>query len=200
MFKRIIKNEKSFTSKDIMTVPIDTTKIHPITLRNIDTHGFQKPICFTKLHILNNKLNTHGNYICNGENKYKDYIQLPPFELSVADLLQIYNINNIDSLTFWIETNIEEYNLLTLKRVLNCWIINNIDTLKIHNNFLENICKLLLDKGRYIDKKYILYNNFDKEIKYFIDYWIDKYDIKNKDLDLINDMIIYIYKKFDNIK
>jgi len=197
MFKRIIKDENKFTSKNISSVPENTTTLHPITGNIIDTRGYINPICLTKLHISNNKLKIYDNYVCNGENKYKEYIQLPPFGLSSSDLLQIYNINNIDNLNYWIETNIEEYNIFTLNRVLNCWIINNIDILKIHNNFLESICKLLLEKGKYIEDKIIEHDNFNKEVKYFIDYWIDNYNTDDKNLDLLNDLKNYLYKKLD---
>ena len=89
---------------------------------------------------------------------------------------------------------------MTEKREFKITIINNIDILKIHNNFLESICKLLLEKGKYIENKYIEHDNFNKEIKYFIDYWIDNYNIDNQNLDLLNDLKNYLYKKFDHNK
>jgi hypothetical protein len=192
MFKRTIKNDKNFKSKDIETLPINSNKLHPIILHNIETTGFINPICLTKMHISNDKLKIFNNYACNGENKYKDYIQLPPIGFTSSDLLQIYNINDIDSLNNWIDSNYMVYNENTFKRVLNCWIINNIETLKIHNNFLENICKKILKI------KYPNDFNIDKEIKYYIDYWIDKYDINNRDLDLLKDLSDYLYKKIKN--
>ena len=191
MFTRLIKDEK--ISKDIVNVPINTTILHPISLNTIKTHGFINPICLTKMKISDDKLNTYSNYVCKGENKYKEYVQLPPIGFGISDLLQIYNINNIDNLKYWIESNIEEYNVFTLKRVLNCWIIENIDVLKIHNNFLEDICKQLLDK--YMDMNLMKNIDVDKEVKYYIDYWIGKYDIKNEDADLLDDLKNYLFKK-----
>ena len=38
-------------------------------------------------------------------------------------------------------------------------------------------------------------NYLDKEIKFYIDYWINKYDPNNKDSDLLYDLKLYIYKK-----
>jgi len=198
MFKRTIKDNKSFKSKEISTVLINDEKFHPVTLNKINTKGFINPICLTKLHISDNKLNTFSNYICKNEDKYKEYIQIPPIGFTSLDLLQIYEINTIDNLKYWIETNIEEYTIDTLKRVLNCWIISNINIIKLYNNFLEDICKQLLNK--YIDyqanidieKKNI---SLDKEIKYYIDYWINKYDLNKNDYDLLDDLKKYIYKK-----
>jgi len=195
MFKRTIKNE--LTSKAIINVPPNTVITHPITLTTINSNDFTNPICLTKMHISNNKLNTMGNYVCNNENNYQEYIQLPPYELNTSDLLQIYDINNIDGLIYWIKSNIKEYNVFTLKRVLNCWITNNISILKIHNNILNNICKLLLDDGNYIERIFVEHINFDDEIKDFINYWIEKYDIKNKDLDLIDDVKKFLYNKLE---
>ena len=195
MFKRIIKDDKIFKSKDIETIKPDTIKIHPISLNIVDTRGFINPICLTKMNISDNKLSTYSNYICKGENKYKEYIQLPPIGFGTSELLQIYNINNIDNLKYWIESNIEEYNIFTLKRVLNCWINNNIDVLKIHNNFLEDICKLLLEK--YMDLYNIKNIDIDKEVKYYIDYWIEKYDINSFEIDLLDNLKDYLIKKND---
>jgi hypothetical protein len=191
MFTRLIKDE--IISKDIETVPINTIRLHPISLNTIKTHGLINPICLTKMKISDDKLNTYSNYVCKGENKYKEYVQLPPIGFESSDLLQIYSINNIDNLQYWIESNIEEYNIFTLRRVLNCWINNNIDVLKIHNNFLENICKLLLEK--YMDLDSIKKIDLDKEVKYYIDYWIEKYDKNSFVIDLLDDLKDYLIKK-----
>lgn len=203
-FKRTIKDDKAikdlkpFKSKDISTLQINEKIFHPITLTKMDTHGFINPLCLTKLHISDNKLNYFSNYVCKNDDKYKEYIQIPPIGFSPADLLQFYSINSIDNLNYWIESNIEEYLITTLKRVLNCWIIVNIETIKLYNNFLEKICKQLLNKyinyefKKEIEKKNI---DMDKEIKYYIDYWINNYDINNIDSDLLEDLKKYIYKK-----
>lgn len=194
MFKRIIKDNKSFKSKDIDTLPTGYLRLHPVTTNIIDTRNFMNPICLTKMYISNNKLNTYNNYVCNGENKYKDYIKLPPIYLDSHDLLQIYSINDIDSLNAWIETNYYTYNILTINRVLNCWIQNNIDIIKINNNLLYKIYFDLINK-------YINPNNFkkidlDKEIRDYINYWIEKYN-KDDKKDLFNDILNYINLKID---
>ena len=192
MFKRIIKDEKSYTSKDIVTVPINKTIIHPITLNKINTKEFKNPICLTKMHISNNKLNTFSNYICNGENKYKQFIQLPPISLNSSDLLEMYNINNIDELNDWINKNIYEYTYLTLARVLSCWIINNSDSLKLYKKKLGEIYLFYISKNIYDLKK----SSDEEKIIKFINDWIDNYTA-DKDSNIVNELLIYIKK---NIK
>jgi hypothetical protein len=186
MFKRIIKDEKSFKSKDIVTVPINKNIIHPITLNKINTEEFKNPICLTKMYISNNKLNTFSNYICNGENKYKQYIQLPPVSLNASNLLEIYDINSIDELNEWIKNNMFGYTQITIIRVISSWIINNSDTLKLYKKKLGQICLFL------ISNKYEIKESKDEEkILRFIDDWIDNYTI-DKDSNIIDDLLIYI--------
>ena len=192
MFKRIIEDKKNYKSKDIATVPINKTIIHPITLNKINTKEFKNPICLTKMHISNNKLNTFSNYICNGENKYKQYIQLPPISLNSSDLLEIYEINNIDELNDWIKKNIYEYTYLTLARVLSCWIINNSDSLKLYKKKLEDIYLFYISKNIIDLKK----SNDEEKIIKFINDWIDNYTA-DKDSNIVNELLIYIKK---NIK
>jgi hypothetical protein len=192
MFKRIIKDEKSFTSKDISTVPINKKVYHPITLETINTKDFKNPICLTKMYVSNNKLNNISNYICNGENKYKQYIQVPPVALNSSNLLEIYDINNIDNLKDWIENNFYVYNLLTLARVVSCWIINNSDTLKLYKKHLENICIFILYKQ--IKPEELKISKFEEEIKKYVNEWIDNYTI-DTDTNLLKNISIYFHKK-----
>lgn len=194
MFKRIIKDNISFKSKDIDTLQTGKLRLHPVTTNIIDTRNFMNPICLTKMYISNNKLNTYNNYICNGENKYKDYIKLPPIYLDSYDLLQIYSINDIESLNIWIDINQSTYNILTINRVLNCWIQNNIDIIKINNNLINKIYFNLISK--YINPNNLKKIDLDKEIKNYINYWIEKYN-KDEKKDLFNDILNYINLKID---
>ena len=189
MFKRIIKQEIYFTSKNIETLNINSNKIHPITLEKINTNNMTTPICLTKMHISNNNLNMYDNYICNGENKYNEYMHLPPVSLSPNDLLILYEISDIDNLKIWININIKYMNLNTIKRVLKCWIIENINNLKKHHEILNEICEIILNEFK-------IFNNIDKNkiIKNFVEYWIQKFDIENNN-DIIDDLIKYINKK-----
>ena len=137
--------------------------------------------------ISNNKLNTFSNYMCNGENKYKQYIQLPPVALNSSNLLEIYNINNIDNMKDWVENSIQTYNIITFARVISSWIINNIDTLKLHKKNLENICIFILNHG--YKPMYIDSSDYDNEIIKYITEWIDVYTA-DKDSDLLKNLLI----------
>jgi hypothetical protein len=188
MFKRSIKQEIYFTSKNIETLNINSSKIHPITLQYINTINRESPVCLTKMHIANNKLNMYDNYVCNGENKHNEYMHLPPVSLSVSDLLILYEISNVDDLKIWINKNIKDMNLNTINRVLKCWIIENIDDLKKHNEILNEICEIILNE-------FSDFNNFDdKIIKNFVEYWIQNFKIDDNN-DIIIDLIKYINKK-----
>lgn len=190
MFKRIIKDEKNFKSKDIATVPINNIIYHPITLKPINTNGFLNPICLTKMYISNNKLNNYSNYICNGENKYKENIQLPPIAFNSSDLLEIYNINNIDNLNEWVNNSITLYNILTFSRVISSFITENVDTLKSYKKHFQDICYNILNiyspdirNGLVLD-----------EMNNFINKWIDEYKIGDN-----NNLINILNKKFNII-
>jgi len=193
MFKRIIKDDKNFKSKDIgkdiVSVPINKKIIHPITLDNINTNGFLNPICLTKMYISNNKLNNYSNYICNGENKYKENIQLPPIAFDSSDLLEIYNINNIDNLEEWVDYNKEKYNFHTYSRVMSCWIIVNAPSLKIYKERLINIYNKIFNIYSIKND-----NDFDKNINTFVNNWIDEYKIDDD-----SNLLSIVIKKFKDL-
>ena len=124
---------------------------------------------------------------------------IPPIGISTSDILQIYEINSIDSLYSWITNNIDTFTIYTINRVLNSWIKNNYDTLKIYNNFLEKIYNKLLLK--YLNIKICKQIKDEKidinsDIKYYIDYWIEKNNTLAFDFNLLEDMLIYIQKKY----
>jgi hypothetical protein len=189
MKKRYIKDEKSFTSKNIMNVSQDKKIIHPITLNMINTSEFINPICLTKLYISNNKINEFENYVCNGENKYKEYIQLPPISLNSQDLLEVYDINNIENLKDWVNNNIINYNHITLTRVITCWIFNNSELLNVYKKYFHEICINILKK--YKNNNKIL--KYEDEIKTFINNWIDKYK-PDENLDLYKETFEFFNK------
>jgi hypothetical protein len=196
MFKRVIRDDNNYTSKDIVNVPINQKIYHPITLEKIDTTNFKNPICLTKMYVSDNKLNTFSNYICNGENKYKQYIQLPPVALNSSNLLEIYDINNIDNLKDWVENNIYVYNRITLSRVVSCWIINNFDTLKLYKKHLENISIfILIDE---YNKRQLEKFDYEEDVKQFINDWINNYTI-DKDSNLLKNLLIHFNKKYSII-
>ena len=187
MNKRIIKNENIKNFKNVLNP-------EPLQLNKTNN-----PVCLTKFNYDNNKLNNNNNYKCNIESNdnYKKNLYIPPLGISTADILKIYNINSIDSLNDWITDNFETFNLFTLNRVINCWIRNNLDVLKISNNALESIYSKLIQKQfstSYLEK--LEQNNINKEIKDFIDYWIEKNNNIDFHFNLFEDLCNYIVKKF----
>lgn len=196
MFKRIIKSDNYFKSNNIETVPINTNKIHPITLDMVNTSGFINPVCLTKFHISNNKLNIYSEYTCNGENKYNEYMHLPPINITSSDLLKLYNINTIDNLKDYINSNISIINQYTLIRIMHCWVINNMNILKSHTSSFINIYNIIIHHFDIFNQTIKI--NVDKEVKYYIEYWIQKYDTTIT-TTLFEDLSIYLYNKNKNL-
>jgi len=151
-----------------------------------------------------NKLSPLTNYkykISNNENSV-DAIPFQPMGIISSDILQMYQINSIDNLLEYIDTNIKSENILTINRIVNCWIYNNYNVLKQHNNILEKIYKKIIyeyiknfniDMEKEIDKRNI---NINKEIKKYIDFWINKNNTSIFSLNLLTDFINYFIKKY----
>ena len=144
------------------------------------------------------------NYKYTVANKENTAVALPfqPIGILSSDILQIYKINSIDDLLENIDTNIKIENILTINRILNCWIYNNYSILKQHNDILEKIYKKIIygyikyfniDIEWIIEKKNI---NINKEIKEYIDYWINKNNNTQFSLNLLTDFINYFIKKY----
>lgn len=196
MTKRYLKS-----NKDINELQPKSFQYHPINLTHIDTRNINYPICLTKYKIdENKKIKYLDKYKCsNNNNNYKKFMLVPPIGITSEDLLNLYDIVSIDSLNNWIELSIETLKITTVNRVLNCWIRVNFDTLKNYNNILENIYNNLLP--RTINKKIIDKINskkgLEKETKDFIDYWVNKVDPNNFNIDLLEDYIYYIKKKYN---
>jgi len=139
--------------------------------------------------------------VANSENT-PTALPFQPFGILSSDILQIYKINSIDDLLDYIDTNVKIENILTINRILNCWIYNNYNILKQYNDILEKIYKKIIyayikyfniDIELIIEKKNI---NINKEIKEYIDYWINKNNIKIFSLNLLTDFINYFIKKY----
>jgi hypothetical protein len=189
MNKRIIKKESSinsFTGNEIVNVPSNTSLLHPLTSTMIRNDSMN-PVCLTKFNLQNNKLKITNKYKCeNNNNMYKQYLYIPPITVPIKDILDMYDINTIDSLKTYVKENIDSGNINTIRRIINCWIKNNIDILKNYNDGLERILESLAN--RYYTNKDLFKNNIS--IKNFVDYWIDK----NSNLPFIFD----IMEDFDN--
>ena len=203
--KRIIKNEfgkDSFKSKEIINVNPDNQTLHPVSSQWINTKNLVNPICLTKFQILNNETKIINTYKCkNATGDYKSFLFLPPIGLTSDDIIKIYDLESIDRLYSWINENLDGIsslssgyvNYLTIVRVVNCWIRVNFETLKNYNNFLVKIVSKLF--------KFNFGDNFnipeiDKEIRDYVDYWMNKNSGTEFKLNLIDDFYNYLIKKF----
>jgi hypothetical protein len=202
MNKRFIKpHSASSQDNDIINLATNSQLLHPVTLDWINNSNSANPICLTKVQFKDNKyLSNVNNYKCKSNiDNYKKYMYVPPIGISSNDILQIYEINSIDSLHTWITSNIDILTYYTINRVLNCWIKSNYDTLKIYNNFLEKIYNKLLLKYLNLEILKQIKNetiDINKDIKYYIDYWIEKNNTLAFSFNLLDDMILYVQKKY----
>jgi hypothetical protein len=196
MNKRIIKDEINYyKSKEIITLQPNSRIYHPINLELIKNTDSINPICLTKFQMdKNNNLNILNKYKCiNKTNNYKKNLYVPVIGLGSSDLLNIYSINSIDSLDEFISNNLNILPFKTIERIINCWIRVNFETLKNYNNYLEKICWRFLEfHYKKIEKNEVI---IKKEIKNFIDYWINKHLFDEFNLNLIKDIIDYLKKK-----
>ena len=196
MNKRIIRDEiEYFKSKEIYNLPPNSKTIHPLNVTRIINSDPINPLCLTKFQMdKNNNLNILNKYKCiNKTNNYKKNLYVPVIGLGSSDLLNIYSINSIDSLDEFISNNLNILPFKTIERIINCWIRVNFETLKNYNNYLEKICWRFLEfHYKKIEKNEVI---IKKEIKNFIDYWINKHLFDEFNLNLIKDIIDYLKKK-----
>jgi hypothetical protein len=198
MNKRIIKKENlTSNEKDIITVESGTQMMHPISLSWFNNKE-KFPLCLTEYFYSDGKLQNFREGKCSNsasQGKYNKYMYLPPIGLTSDDLLRIYNIDSIDELISHVKNNTKK-NYLNVNRIVNCWIRVNFQTLKNYNNSLEKIYLELLNNKKN-SKLFNKIPNIEKEIKDFIDYWIGKHDGNEFELDLLDDFIFYLNKKFN---
>ncbi len=144
-------------------------------------------------------LNILNEYKCKtNTNTYKKNLYIPPIGLDSNDLLNIYSVDSIDSLNQWVTENLSQMNYLTINRVLNSWIRVNFDTLKNYNNYLEKIYIKIIEFNFKNDNQFHnLEKNINKEIKDFIDYWINKHSADEFNLNLLEELKYYLKKKFN---
>ena len=181
------KNKKNvrYIKDEYATIPMNTKFMEPITntLKQLP-----HPVCLKKMTFENNNIQYLKNYKCqNNVNNYDKILFIPPIGISSSELLKMYNIMNIDDLNMWFEKSIIEDNYLKINRILNCWIRINFDTLKNHSKNLENIYYKFISKHN----KSI---SDEKEIKKFINNWIDKKSSDEFDFDLLDDLLDFLRK------
>ena len=162
MRKRNIKNytsldETSNTTLDkiddidntaIINVKPNVKILHPIISTMMNTKVFDHDICLTKYYYDNKKekFTIFKKSNCSNVDNYNKYLYIPPIGISSKSILQIYNISTIESLYDWIDNSFD--NILTINRLINCWIHANWEIVKDHNAFLIPLCiKILIKFG-----------------------------------------------------
>ena len=197
MNKRIIKDEiYYFNSKEISNLPPNTITFHPINLKTVENNDPINPICLTKFQIdKNNNLNILNSYKCkNNIDNYKKNLYIPIIGLDSSDLLNIYSIKSIDSLNEFVNENLDKLFLITINRIINCWIRINFETLKNYNNYLEKIYWKIIEFN-HVSYSASNESTIKKEIKDFIDYWIKKHSVEEFNFDLFTELNEYLNKK-----
>jgi hypothetical protein len=194
MNTRTIKN----TNIEIAQLEPGSQSLHPVSSIWVN-NTLTNPLCLTKFNMdKKNKLNIVNEYKCvSNVNNYKKYLYVPPIGFSSSDILNIYSINSIDELDKWFNDSISEKNIATINRILNAWIKVNFSILKSHNNFLEKIyIKIINEFFNYSYFKKINELDFNKEIKNYIDYWTNKHNENEFDLNLLDDLKNHLKKKY----
>ncbi len=186
---RKIKQE-NYKGIEIKNIPNNSRVMNPITM-SLYQNKEVDPICLTKFNIDKKSNNFYiKKYNCKTDpNNYQKYLYLPPIGLFSRDILTIYQIESVDSLTNFIE---ETENIYTLNRVLNCWVRQNLDLVKNNNNFLVKIYSKLLSN---IYKNRPLAGDLEKLIKDYIDKWLQKKSENELYFDLYSDLINFISNK-----
>ena len=172
---------------NIDTVLPKETKIHPITLHKVTNTG-NKKLSLTKPYYKDNDLN-YIKYTEIDIAKSINKIINPPITIDMESLLNIYEIKSIDSLENFIKS--ETKNKITAGRLLNAWIYCNIKILKNHNSILVSLCLSL------IDTKLTENSNIKKDIKDFIEYWLQELKPNTFNLNIILDLKKYLIKKYN---
>ena len=196
MNTRTIKNNNE--NIEISQLEPGSQTLHPISSIWVN-NTLTNPLCLTKFNIdKKNKLNIVNEYKCvSNVNNYKKYLYVPPIGFSSSDILNIYSISSIDELNKWFNDNISEKNIATINRILNAWIKVNFSILKSHNNFLEKIyIKMINEFFNYSYFKKVNEPDFNKEIKNYIDYWTNKHDNNEFNLNLLDDLKNHLKKKY----
>ncbi len=156
--------------------------LHPITL-TLTKNLNNKKICPTELYYKNGK--AYYEKVAD-ENTLSTmdiqrFMALPYLNLNLGQMLQIYKIMNVDDMVVWTNTMLEEnkpYNYI--KRIINIWILSNIDELRKNHKIIYTLIIKIL-------KHYKLQITEDAEDK--IEKWIKKKDLNDFDFDIFYNLL-----------
>jgi len=145
------------------------------------------------------------------------YLYKKPLIVSSKNILELYNIDSIDSLIKYTKDTIDNNSIIyydsfkmkkyssdpnnedevpfdTLNKIYNSWIYENFSILKNHHQILNELSLILLKLT--IPNDFMNEESLKKNIKDYIKYWFEEKNIDDFNFDLINDMNNYFNKKF----
>jgi len=157
-----------------------------------------------KSQIVEESVNINNKFIMTAENilnslKIKTVDDLDKFVYDIKNENNITWFNPIDNRFYELNINIKTHDndkvdFNTINRVIQAWIIHNFQILKTHNGSLLEVMVSLCP----FNEDMILTDKLYKEGKDYLEYWFNKHDKDEFDLDLLNSFYIYIYKKIKN--
>jgi hypothetical protein len=197
-FIRKIKNDNQNINKQdknlLITIQPDETQIDPFTLRFVKNKE-KTPMCITNFYIKDGKL-SNTKYNCSvkrSKEEISDIMEIPPFGLDLSSVIDIYQVTYIDQLTEWVINQISAAKPYSnINRVVNAWIKVNYEKVKKYNNGLEKIFILLMKYS--VDSDVLKKFKLDKEVKQFIDFYIEKHNGEEFSFNLGEEMIKYLLK------
>ena len=173
--------------------------IHPNSLVDYKEKDKLKS-CPTKFYFEKN--NFKMIKVCEGDDslplkKIKENFLIPQLGLNIGDLLLLYDIESKEDLIKYLEDNPDKP-FEFLNRFVNEFIRIFFDEIKKNNAIIENIVNLFEKKYIFgeIDKKDS--NLFKNEVKKFLNYWFDKNDKEQFDINLLLDFKNYLSKRYES--
>lgn len=179
--------------------------LHPITLEIIKLDNNNNSVCPTEFHYdETNKSNSWYNFNCknniiNSNFDTQKFMALPYLSLSLYQIINFYDIQQIDQLIKWIDKNIDEHTSYThVIRILNIWIKYNHSVLINNNKILSNIYIKIYKK--YWKKINIKEEQLKKELNKFISEWLKKNNNDTFEYNISKDLNIFLVNKYGNKK
>ena len=163
--------------------------LHPNSLLKIK-NNFDKQIC--PINDFNNKFDYLIDCDNIDDNQLIRYIITPHLNIDDFIILTFYNISNIDDLKKWIDDNINKKSFDHVNRIINLFIKSNFNNIKIYNKVLIEIIKKIIFYYFKIKEEII-----NKEIDSFFNYWFQKNNVKNFEINFILDFKKYLSNKYD---
>ena len=133
-----------------------------------------------------NEYNNYKKLINTNNESINKYVS--PILIKSNDILEIYNIMNMDDLEKWVKNNLDDINFFTINRIINCWIRVNLNILKKHPKYVIYIIYIIF---KYYFKDIDL-KKYSKNIDSYIIKWLKKKKIKDYYLNLYYDLKEYM--------